>query len=132
MHELRAIGVAFCVFGVSTGIKDALSESARGMKFLVDAQLPRRLSRQLRVSGHDVVHTLDLPSGNRTTDAEIMRIADSEERIVVTYAGRILPYDHKHRHSSDKGVPYAFQDAHQLLTDFLADVDSVLQEVRKQ
>ena len=47
------------------------------------------------------------------------------------YAGRILAYDQKHRHSSDKGVPYAFQDAHQLLTDFLADVDSVLQEVQK-
>ncbi|MCO5760982.1 MAG: hypothetical protein EOM92_17805 [Gammaproteobacteria bacterium] len=54
------------------------------MKFLVDAQLPRRLSRQLREYGHDVVHTLDLPSGNRTADAEIMRIADREERIVVT------------------------------------------------
>ena len=47
-------------------------------------------------------------------------------------AGRILAYDHKHRHSSDKGVPYAFQDAHQLLTDFLADVDSVLQEMRRE
>lgn len=54
------------------------------MKFVVDAQLPRRLSRQLHEYGHDVMHTLDLPSGNRTTDAEIMRIADREERIVVT------------------------------------------------
>ena len=54
------------------------------MKFLVDAQLPRRLSRQLCVSGHDVVHTLDLPLGNRTTDAEIIQIADREGRIVVT------------------------------------------------
>ncbi len=31
------------------------------MKFLVDAQLPRRLAEQLRVSGHDVLHTLDSP-----------------------------------------------------------------------
>ena len=39
---------------------------------------------------------------------------------------------HKHRHSSDKGVPYEFQDAHQLLTDFFADVDRVLQEIQKR
>ena len=47
------------------------------------------------------------------------------------YAGRILAYDHKHRHSSDKGVPYEFQDAYQLLKDFFPDVDRVLQEVKK-
>lgn len=46
------------------------------------------------------------------------------------YAGRILAYDHKHRHASDKGVPYEFKDAQQLLEDFFADVDRVLLEVR--
>lgn len=54
------------------------------MKFLVDAQLPRRLCQALRECGHDAAHTLDLPSGNRTSDAEIMRIADAEGRVVVT------------------------------------------------
>jgi hypothetical protein len=34
------------------------------------------------------------------------------------YAGDRLPYDHKHRHSQDKGVPYEFRDAYQLLVDF--------------
>ncbi|MGZ4955655.1 MAG: DUF5615 family PIN-like protein [Methylobacter sp.] len=34
------------------------------MKFLVDAQLPRHLAASLKWSGHDVLHTLDLPSGN--------------------------------------------------------------------
>lgn len=48
------------------------------------------------------------------------------------YAGRILAYDHKHRHVSDKGVPYEFKDAQQLLNDFFADVDCVLSEVKKQ
>jgi hypothetical protein len=47
------------------------------------------------------------------------------------YAGQCLPYDHKHRHASDKGVPYAFGDAAQLLADFFAEVDRVLKEVRK-
>lgn len=45
------------------------------------------------------------------------------------YAGRILAHDHMHRHSSDKGVPYEFEDAHQLLSDFFADVDRILREV---
>lgn len=47
------------------------------------------------------------------------------------YAGQVLPYDHKHRHISDKGVPYEFKDAYQLLQDFFADVDRVLKETEK-
>ena len=47
------------------------------------------------------------------------------------FAGQIVAFDHKHRHGSDKGVPYGFRDAQQLLEDFFADVDRVLQEVRK-
>lgn len=54
------------------------------MKFLVDAQLPRRLSNWLRDQGYDALHTLDLPEGNRTQDAEVVRIADREDHIVVT------------------------------------------------
>jgi hypothetical protein len=46
------------------------------------------------------------------------------------FSGRIRTHDHRHRHASDHGVPYAFQDAHQLLADFFADVDRVLREVR--
>ncbi|MBA5604915.1 hypothetical protein H3H36_06005 [Duganella sp. FT3S] len=48
------------------------------------------------------------------------------------YAGRILAFDHKHRHIADHGVPYEFKDAQQLVEDFFADVDRVLQEVRKR
>jgi hypothetical protein len=47
------------------------------------------------------------------------------------FAGMRLPYDHKHRHVSDKGVPYAFQDAYQLLSDFFEEVDQVLQEIKR-
>lgn len=54
------------------------------MKFLVDAQLPRRLAPWLSDTGHDARHTLDLPNRNRTTDAEVCAIAEQEERIVVT------------------------------------------------
>ena len=54
------------------------------MKFLVDAQLPRRLARWLQSVGYDALHTLDLPDGNQTTDAEINAQAARDDRIVVT------------------------------------------------
>jgi predicted nuclease of predicted toxin-antitoxin system len=54
------------------------------MKFLVDAQLPRVLARKLAAAGHDVVHTWDLPLGNRTPDETIADLAASEGRVVVT------------------------------------------------
>lgn len=45
------------------------------------------------------------------------------------FGGRRLEYDHVHRHAKDKGVPYAFSSAGQLLTDFFSEVDQVLKEV---
>ncbi len=54
------------------------------MKFLVDAQLPRRLARWLQSNGHDVRHTLDLPNGNATTDQEINDLSVAEQRAVIT------------------------------------------------
>jgi hypothetical protein len=47
------------------------------------------------------------------------------------YAGQRLTYDHKHRHVSDKGVPYEFKDAAQLLEDFFSEVDRVLEELKQ-
>lgn len=54
------------------------------MRFLIDAQLPARLAHHLNDAGHDAIHTLDLPEQNRTTDAEISRVADAQDRIVVS------------------------------------------------
>ncbi len=54
------------------------------MNFLVDAQLPRRLALELAASGHDAIHTLDLPAANRTQDKDIVALAIRENRIVVT------------------------------------------------
>jgi predicted nuclease of predicted toxin-antitoxin system len=54
------------------------------MKFLVDAQLPRRMTVWLTTAGCDAVHTLDLPDANRTTDEQVNDIADREQRAVVT------------------------------------------------
>jgi len=54
------------------------------MNFLVDAQLPRRMTAWLTAAGCDAVHTLDLPDGNRTADEQINDVADREKRVVVT------------------------------------------------
>ncbi len=50
----------------------------------MDAQLPRRLAHRLRAAGHDTLHTLDLPDRNRTTDRDIVALAEREARVVVT------------------------------------------------
>lgn len=54
------------------------------MKFLIDAQLPHRLSEWLQAEGHDAVHTRDLPEKNRTIDTVINRLSIREQRIVIT------------------------------------------------
>ena len=54
------------------------------MNFLVDAQLPRRLATWLAAAGHNAIHTLDLPDGNRATDQQILDRADQDQRVVVT------------------------------------------------
>ena len=54
------------------------------MRFLIDAQLPRRLAHRLRQEGFEVTHTLDLPLGNRTPDGTINDLSVRDQSIVVT------------------------------------------------
>ena len=54
------------------------------MKFLLDAQLPGSLRRVLKRAGHEVIHTLDLPKGNSTSDNSIAAMADKEGYSVVS------------------------------------------------
>ena len=54
------------------------------MKFLIDAQLPRRLATQLKKAGLEATHTLDLPDGNRTTDQSLNALSINEQAILVT------------------------------------------------
>ena len=54
------------------------------MNFLVDAQLPRRMTAWLVAAGYNAMHTLDLPEGNRTADEQINDLADQGERVVVS------------------------------------------------
>jgi Family of unknown function (DUF6516) len=73
--------------------------------------------------------TLHEPYGKRLLGYDNAHAAKPPRKF--KYVGRIMAYDHKHRHSSDKGVPFEFQDAYQLLSDFFSDVDRVLREVKK-
>lgn len=54
------------------------------MKFLMDAQLPRRFANWLKDAGHDALHTLDLPRKNLTPDGEVIARAMQEGRVVVS------------------------------------------------
>jgi len=51
------------------------------MRFLVDAQLPRRICDWLEAMGHDAQHTLDLPQQNQTPDHQIIKIAQQEDSV---------------------------------------------------
>ncbi len=69
--------------------------------------------------------TLHAPGGKRLLgydNAHAVKVKGKK------FAGRKHPFDHKHRTSSDQGVPYIFSNAHQLLSDFFRDVDVVLQK----
>ena len=54
------------------------------MRFIVDAQLPSRLSIWLCDKGHDSIHTLSIPEKNRNGDHLIAAFADDDHRIVVS------------------------------------------------
>ncbi len=54
------------------------------MKFLIDAQLPRKLAKTINDAGYRAIHTLLLPEANKTTDADINLLSVTEEWIVIT------------------------------------------------
>jgi len=54
------------------------------MRFLVDAQLPRRLCDVFSKQGLDAMHTLDLPERNATEDSIINEISVRDQRVVIT------------------------------------------------
>lgn len=54
------------------------------MKFLLDAQLPSSLKEVFLASGHDCLHTSDLPLGNDTPDKDIAAFSIAEQCIVIT------------------------------------------------
>ena len=54
------------------------------MRFLVDANLPFKLTLILRNKGFNVIHTDNLLNKEKTTDREIREISMEEDRIVIS------------------------------------------------
>ena len=54
------------------------------MDFILDAHIPPSLCKMILERGHSAIHTKNLPDGNDTTDTEIRKIADKENKIVIT------------------------------------------------
>ncbi|MEK7254078.1 MAG: DUF5615 family PIN-like protein [Bacteroidota bacterium] len=54
------------------------------LKFIVDTQLPPRLAKFLASKGFDAIHTTHFPNGHLLTDADIIKIAIQDDRIIVS------------------------------------------------
>jgi predicted nuclease of predicted toxin-antitoxin system len=54
------------------------------MKFIIDTQLPFKLSTYLKKKGHDCIHTTDTLQGHLLQDLEIVKIAIDTNRSVIT------------------------------------------------
>lgn len=61
------------------------------MKYIIDAQLPKKLSEWLNYKGYDSIHTLDLPAQNDTEDMEIIRISVEIKNSVVVSKDQDFP-----------------------------------------
>ncbi len=88
---------------------EASQEMPHGIRYSLTLHEPHGK----RILGYDNAHMIKLPKKFK-------------------FAGRRLVYDHKHRHFSDQGIPYEFQDSHQLLADFFGEVDRVLKEIKRR
>jgi predicted nuclease of predicted toxin-antitoxin system len=64
------------------------------MRWLIDAQLPKRLAGVLNYRGHEATHTLDLPNQNATTDAQVVNHATATESVVISKDYDFVNYFH--------------------------------------
>jgi len=62
------------------------------MKFIVDAQLPKKLAYWIIEKGFDTLHTLDLPNKNHTEDIDIIKLSASQKRIVISKDSDFFDY----------------------------------------
>ncbi|MFN8575243.1 MAG: DUF5615 family PIN-like protein [Candidatus Sericytochromatia bacterium] len=54
------------------------------MKFIIDAQLPKKLYELFINKGFDSINTLDLSNRNTTTDNQINQLSIRDSRVVIT------------------------------------------------
>ncbi len=121
---------------------EANDSGLRNLLDLHDSILDQGDGYWIKIQAWTVAPSIDVPHGIRYSltlhEPYGKRILgyDNAHRVKphkkFKYAGQRLPYDHKHRHATDMGVPYSFVDAHHLLNDFFAEADVVLAEHKSQ
>ena len=62
------------------------------MKFIVDAQLPKKLANWILSKGYDTLHTMDLPEKNFTQDISIIRLSVEQQRVVISKDSDFFDY----------------------------------------
>lgn len=85
---------------------DASKERPHGIRY----NLTLHDNFNQRILGFDNAHPISIKLGGR-------------------YSGRIMKYDHMHKTIQDKGTPYEFVSAEQLLSDFFMEVNRILDEI---
>ena len=102
------------------------------MKFIIDAQLPSILSEFIKEKTHDSVHTLELPEANKTQDGEIIEIAKTESRVVISKDSDFLQ-SHLIKGSPEKLILVSTGNIsnRKLMTIFRKDWDNIVSAIKK-
>lgn len=87
-------------------VVEATSERPHGIRY----NLTLHDNFNQRILGFDNAHAIYVNEGGR-------------------FNGFIMKYDHKHTSINDKGTPYEFESAEQLLNDFFKEVNSILNKL---
>ena len=90
----------------------------------------RKLGKATKECPHRVKYCLTLHDryGKRLLGFDNAHLIKARKR--GRFIGRTVAYDHKHMGPDDEGVPYVFESAEQLLTDFFIEVDKVLRKMK--
>lgn len=86
----------------------------------------RQLEQATRQCPHRIRYCLTLHDryGKRVMGFDNAHAIKTKKR--GRFRGRHIVYDHKHTNPADKGTPYVFESAEQLLADFFMEVDKIL------
>lgn len=90
----------------------------------------RKLDKATKECPHRIKYSLTLhdKEGRRLLGFDNAHLIKTKKR--GRFVGRNIVYDHKHMNPSDKGAPYTFESAEQLLADFFSEVDKVLSRMK--
>ncbi len=91
----------------------------------------RQIEKPTKQCPHGIKYSLTLhdKSGKRLLGFDNAHPVKTRKR--GRFIGRKIVYDHMHTNSSDDPVPYIFESAEQLLSDFFIEVDRILKEMKR-